>query len=73
MTEWNEIAEADWLAISHGMVAQRFIFDGRNCLDPMAMMAKGLDYVGVGGGTKPQDALCGRGNDKRPENPECQM
>ncbi len=57
MTEWNEIAEADWLAVSHSMVAPRLIFDGRNCLDPMAMRAKGFDYVGVGLGG-PRNSPC---------------
>ena len=48
MTEWSEIAEADWAAVSRHMVPPRFIFDGRNALDPVTMRAAGFEYVGVG-------------------------
>ena len=51
MTEWNEIVEADWAAVSRGMSPPRFIFDGRNALDPMTMREAGFEYAGVGRGS----------------------
>ena len=48
MTEWNEIVEADWSAVNQVMAPPRFIFDGRNALDPEAMRKAGFEYVGVG-------------------------
>ena len=59
ITEWSEIVGADWVAISHGMAPPRFIFDGRNALDPVTMRAAGFEYVGVGRGPLLQDALRG--------------
>ena len=52
MTEWNEIVEADWSAVSQVMSPPRFIFDGRNALDPEAMRKAGFEYVGVGRGSQ---------------------
>ena len=57
MTEWSEIAEADWAAVSRNMLPPRFVFDGRNALDPMTMRAAGFEYVGVGRGTVPNESL----------------
>ena len=48
ITEWPEIVGADWDRISGGMVAPRFLFDGRNALDPIYMQHCGFDYRGVG-------------------------
>ena len=59
MTEWREIFEADWHAVSRGMIPPKFIFDGRNALDPTIMNAAGFDYVGVGRGSTPQDIAFG--------------
>ena len=59
ITEWIEIVGADWVAVSHGMAPPRFIFDGRNALDPVTMRAAGFEYVGVGRGPLLQDALRG--------------
>ena len=42
MTEWSEIAEADWAAASLHMVSPRFVFDGRNALDAMTMKTAGV-------------------------------
>ena len=56
MTEWKEIFEANWLAVSRGMVPPKFIFDGRNALDPTTMRAAGLEYVGVARGSIPQSS-----------------
>ena len=55
MTEWREIVEADWAAISCNMFPPRFVFDGKNALDPMTVRAAGFEYVGVGRGVMPQD------------------
>ena len=57
--EWSEVVGADWVAVSHGMAPPRFIFDGRNALDPVTMRAAGFEYVGVGRGPLLQDALRG--------------
>ena len=72
MTEWSEIVEADWAAISCNMATPRFLFDGRNALDPMTMRAAGLEYIGVGRGMMPQDVTRNSRYHKRTENPECQ-
>ena len=57
MTEWSEIAEADWAAVSRNMAPPRFVFDGRNALDPMTMMTAGFEYVGVGRASAPKESL----------------
>ena len=57
MTEWLEIAEADWAAVSRNMVSPKFVFDGRNALDPVTMRAAGFEYVGVGRGTDSKESL----------------
>ena len=59
MTEWKEIIEADWAAVSRVMASPRFVFDGRNTLDPVTMRTEGFEYVGVGRGAEPKDAGCG--------------
>ena len=59
MTEWSEIVEADWAALSRGMASPKFVFDGRNALDPSIMRAAGFEYVGVGRGVMPQDVTRG--------------
>ena len=51
MTEWKEIVEADWPAVSGGMVSPMFIFDGRNALDARAMRSIRFEYFGIGGGS----------------------
>ena len=48
MTEWREIVEADWDAVSRIMASPRFVFDGRNALDSKVITAAGLEYQGVG-------------------------
>ncbi len=59
MTEWKEIVEADWLAVSRGMVPPKFIFDGRKALVPTTMRASGFEYVGVGRGSMSHRVLRG--------------
>ena len=56
MTEWSEIDEADWAAVSRHMSPPRFIFDGRNTLNPMTMRTAGFEYLGVGHGAEPKES-----------------
>jgi UDPglucose 6-dehydrogenase len=49
--EWREIADADWAALVGSMAGEageRFVFDGRNCLDAAAVRSAGATYMGVG-------------------------
>ena len=48
VTEWEEIVRAAWQAAASRMVSPRFVFDGRNALDPREMSRLGFEYVGVG-------------------------
>ena len=48
VTEWDEIVGADWTAVARRMVPPRFLFDGRNALDPREMRRRGFEYVGIG-------------------------
>ena len=48
MTEWEEIVNADWEEVARRMAHPRFVFDGRNALDPKAMTSLGFEYLGVG-------------------------
>ena len=61
VTEWSDIVNSDWRAISGRMALPRFIFDGRNALDPGEMDSLGFEYRAVGRGrihrTKPVDEL----------------
>ena len=50
LTEWAEIVEADWAYMATEMRSPRFLFDGRNALDPDLMSRFGFDYTGVGRG-----------------------
>jgi len=47
-TEWPEIANADWSALTALMREPRLVFDGRNCVDAGAVRAGGGTYMGVG-------------------------
>jgi UDPglucose 6-dehydrogenase len=46
-TEWNEYRNPD-MARLKGLMRGRFVFDGRNCLDPEAAADAGLIYRGMG-------------------------
>jgi UDPglucose 6-dehydrogenase len=48
MTEWPEIVSADWPQLARLMRPPRFLFDGRNALQPSAMQRYGFEYTGVG-------------------------
>lgn len=50
MTEWPQIAHADWRALRPQMRPPRLIFDGRNALSPTQMRALGYEYLGIGRG-----------------------
>ena len=73
VTEWSEIVDADWAAISRNMVTSRFVFDGRNALDPLNMSAAGFEHADVGRIGKLRNVMHGRQNDKCNEDTECQM
>ena len=47
VTEWREFAELDWAAAGEKM-ARPLIVDGRNFLDPEALIAAGFEYEGIG-------------------------
>jgi UDPglucose 6-dehydrogenase len=47
VTEWPEFCEMDWRQVADRM-AGRLIVDGRNCLDPAAVVAAGFTYEGIG-------------------------
>jgi UDPglucose 6-dehydrogenase len=47
-TEWKQIVNASWDDVYRCMRPPRFLFDGRNALDPHAIQALGFEYQGVG-------------------------
>jgi UDPglucose 6-dehydrogenase len=47
VTEWDEFAQLDWAAAAERM-ARPLIVDGRNFLDPEALVAAGFEYEGIG-------------------------
>lgn len=47
VTEWPELAHADWPALRHSMRGSVLV-DGRNFLDPAAMREAGFDYEAIG-------------------------
>lgn len=47
ITEWPEIIDMDWQQV-RSLVAQPYLFDGRNVLDPQLMCDLGFYYTGVG-------------------------
>jgi UDPglucose 6-dehydrogenase len=47
VTEWPEFCELDWPNVAERMTG-RLIVDGRNCLDPAAVIAAGFTYEGIG-------------------------
>ena len=53
LTEWDEIVNADWASIADNMCFPRFVFDGRNALEPGRMTELGFEYNGVGRKTPP--------------------
>jgi UDPglucose 6-dehydrogenase len=47
VTEWREFRDLDWRAAAAAM-ANPLVVDGRNFLDPAALVAAGFDYEGIG-------------------------
>jgi UDPglucose 6-dehydrogenase len=47
VTEWPEFRELDWGAAAERM-ARPLLVDGRNFLEPAAMLAAGFEYEGIG-------------------------
>jgi UDPglucose 6-dehydrogenase len=47
VTEWREFAELDWAAAAKAM-SRALIVDGRNFLDPAALVEAGFEYEGIG-------------------------
>ncbi len=47
VTEWQQYRELDFVALAANM-AGRLVIDGRNCLDPQAVVDAGLAYEGIG-------------------------
>ena len=51
-TEWEEFTRLDWEDVAARMEAPRYVFDGRNALDPARLAALGFRYRGVGRGRR---------------------
>ena len=49
LTEWEEFRQLNWARI-HGLMARPLVIDGRNLLEPKAMMERGFEYYGFGQG-----------------------
>jgi UDPglucose 6-dehydrogenase len=47
VTEWREFADLDWAAAAERMT-RPLVVDGRNFLDPEALIAAGFEYEGIG-------------------------
>ena len=47
LTEWPEFRQLDWARI-YGMMGRPLVIDGRNLLDPGAMMDRGFEYYSCG-------------------------
>jgi UDPglucose 6-dehydrogenase len=47
VTEWPEFAELDWADVASRM-ARPLLVDGRNFLDPHALISAGFEYEGIG-------------------------
>ncbi|HEU0020580.1 MAG TPA: UDP-glucose/GDP-mannose dehydrogenase family protein [Dehalococcoidia bacterium] len=60
MTEWPEIINADWADVARRVVPPRFLFDGRNVLDPAEMQRYGFRYQAVGRKARTRVELVGR-------------
>ncbi|MDP2710151.1 MAG: UDP-glucose/GDP-mannose dehydrogenase family protein [Solirubrobacteraceae bacterium] len=50
VTEWDEFLGLDWAQVAERMDGT-LVLDGRNALDPEAVVAAGLTYEGIGRGT----------------------
>ncbi|MGW3009083.1 UDP-glucose dehydrogenase family protein [Streptomyces sp. NPDC001219] len=50
VTEWPELRDVDWASAGRTM-RRRLLFDGRNTLDPDALVSAGFTYLSVGRAT----------------------
>ena len=48
LTEWPDIVEADWRALSDRLAEPRLIMDGKNCLPPHQLLGLPARYRSVG-------------------------
>jgi UDPglucose 6-dehydrogenase len=55
VTEWGEFRDLDWRAVAATM-AHPLLVDGRNYLDPAALIAAGFEYEGIGRQVSPATA-----------------
>ncbi|WP_432072664.1 UDP-glucose dehydrogenase family protein [Streptomyces wuyuanensis] len=51
VTEWPELTDVDWTAAAR-LMRNPLLFDGRNLLDPAALLSAGFTHMGVGRGTR---------------------
>jgi UDPglucose 6-dehydrogenase len=47
VTEWPEYVRLDWTAAA-AVMKRPLLIDGRNCIDPVAAAAAGIEYEGIG-------------------------
>ncbi len=47
LTEWEEFRQLDWKRV-HGLMARPLVIDGRNLLNPAAMLESGFEYYCFG-------------------------
>lgn len=47
LTEWEEFRQLDWGRV-HGLMARPLVIDGRNLLNPAAMLERGFEYYCFG-------------------------
>jgi len=47
LTEWEEFRQLDWQRV-HGLMARPLVIDGRNLLNPAAMLESGFEYYCFG-------------------------
>ncbi|MFG2760560.1 UDP-glucose dehydrogenase family protein [Streptomyces wuyuanensis] len=51
VTEWPELTDVDWTAAAR-LMRNPLLLDGRNLLDPAALLSAGFTHMGVGRGTR---------------------
>ena len=56
LTEWPEFAQLEWAEVKRRMRLP-IVLDGKNLLDPVAVRAAGLRYLGVGSASDPLDSM----------------
>ncbi len=56
LTEWPEFARLDWAEVKCKLRLP-IVLDGKNLLDPVAVRAAGLRYLGVGAASEPLESM----------------